>query len=356
MAKSTYSELAKFIGNNDKRLISQALNGLDFVSQVRTIRNASLNGTGLQKMTVAAGARPLDLNVESRSGAHRSFTARKLMVYEGMKIIEIIPEEAMKTWMSDMLEPGAKQIPFAQWVWENEYKKLASEINDNIYLSDYKGEAEAFDAGATYTAGTSFVKFGDDSDIYACVSNTTSGQSPTTHPAKWSLVNATSICTGWGKIIANEIAAGNIAGANLITTGALTSSNAFDKVELMIDGMSVAHRKLGGTIRMSHAAYAKYLKQERTIYTSALTPGMGAEKKTVYGHPNWVIDPCTWMGTSSRLIATQKENLVFGTNLEGDTGKIAKSIETLHGTKSVVKWYAGCEIADLETLYVNDQA
>lgn len=353
---STYDALAKFIGNNDKRLISQVLNGLDFVPQVRVIRNASLNGTGLQKMTAAKGIRPLNLDVETRSGAHRSFTARKILVYTGMKIIKIVAEEAEKTWMSDMLEPGAKQIPFEQWVWENEMKKIAQEINDNIYLSDYKGDATAFDSGATYTGGAAWVTFGDDQDIYKCITTTTAGQSPTTHPAKWELVNQSVISTGWGKIIANEITAGNIAGANLISTGSITSSNCLDKVEAMIDGMTVAHRNLGGTVKMSPVTFAKYLKHERTVYTAALTPAMGAEQKTVYGYPKWKIEECTWMGSSSRLIVTQKENLAFGTNLETDMGKISKTIQTLHGSTSVVKWRQGCEIADLETLYVNDQA
>lgn len=353
MAKSDFSGIALHIGKNDAKLINQALNGMDFLSAVRVIRNASLNGTGLQKMTVAKGIQPLDLDVTERSGSQRTHTGRKLMVYEGMKIIDIIPEEAMATWMSDMLVPGAKEIPFAQWIWEQEFSKIASEINDNIYSSTYKGDSADWASGSTYTGGTDYVKYGSYGDIYKCITTTTAGQSPDTHPAKWSKVNELVISKGWGTIIADEITATNVTAT---TTGALTNANALDKVEVMYNAMTVAHRKLGGEIKMSHANYRNYLVHERTTYGSQATPAMANGVKTVYGDPKWTIVPCSWMGTSGRLIATQKDNLVFGCKMEADAGKVAKTIETLHGYKSVVKWYQGCEIADLETLYVNDQA
>lgn len=355
MSKTLAAGIALFIGQNDKKLINQTLNGLDFINQVRVIRNASLNGTGLQKMTVAKGIRPLNLNVDSREDNQRTFGGRKLLVYPGMKIIDLIPEELYNTWMSDMLVPGAKEMPFAQWVWEQEFNKIKSEINDAIYLSDYNGDAAAWASGSTYASGD-YVKFGTYENIYKANQATSTGQSPTTHPSKWDLVNESVISTGWGKIIADEITGGAIAGSNLISTGSITSSNAMTKVEAIINGMTVAHRNLGGIVRVSPVVYANYLKEEKTVFTAALTQGMGAEKKTVYGFPKWSIEECSWMGSSSRIIATQKDNLVFGCNMESDMSKAGKTIETLHGTKTVVKWIQGCEIADLETLYVNDQA
>jgi len=352
MAKTDFTGVALHIGKNDAKLINQALNGMDFLNDVRVIRNASLNGTGLQKMTVAKGIQPLDLGVSAREGTQRSWTGRKLMVYEGMKIIDIIPEEAMLSFMSDMLVPGAEQIPFAQWIWEQEFKKIAQEINDNIYANTYKGDSAAWDAGTVYVGGTDYVKFGNYGGIYKCVTTTLAAESPTTHPAKWSLVNELVISKGWGTIIAAEI----VAGLAPIATGALSSSNALDKIELMYTGMTVAHRALGGEFKMSHANYRNYLIHERTVYGNTATAATANGVKTVYGDPKWTIKPCTWLGTSGRVIATQKDNLVFGCHMETEAGKVAKTIQTLHGYQSVVKWYQGCEIADLETLYVNDQA
>ncbi len=352
MAKTSYDTIAKFIGNNDKVLIAQVLNKLSFVDQVRVIRNASLNGTGLQKMTVAKGIRPLDLDVETRSGAHRGFTGRKLMVYTGMKIIDIIPEEAEETFMSDMLAPGAKEIPFAQWIWEQEFAKIGQEINDNIYLSDFNGNAAVFNPAIVYNPGD-YINFGAEKDIYRNVTVTTAGQSPLTHSAKWLLVNEAVISTGWGKIISNEITALTL---SPIATGAITNANALAKIELMYNGMTVAHRNMGGEFKVSPATFRNYIENERTVYGNTVAnPNGGAGKKTVYGDAKWEIVPCTWMGTSGRVIATQKNNLVFGTNVEADMSKEAKVIQTLHGYRTAVKWRQGCEIADIETLYVNDQ-
>ena len=355
MSKSLFAGISLFIGQNDKKLINQTLNGLDFVNQVRVMRNASLNGTGLQKMTVAKGIRQLNLNVDGRADNQRTFGGRKLMVYPGMKIIDINPEEAYNTFMSDMMAPGVAKMPFAEWIWQQEFAKIGAEINDSIYLSERK-EPVAFDAGAVYTGGAAWVTYCTYQDVYKCITTTTAGQSPDTHPAKWSLVNEAVISTGWGTIIANEISGGGIAGSNLITTGAITSSNAMDKVEALVKGQTVAHRELGGVVRVSPVVYDNYITQEKATFTAALTQSMGEGKKTVYGYPKWSIEKCTWMGSSSRIIATQKDNLIFGCNMESDMNKAGKTIETLHGTKTAVKWIQGTEIADLETLYVNDQA
>lgn len=355
MAATDYEVITKWAGQNDKQLVSQMLNGLDFLNEVRTMRKASSHGTLLPKMIVNGGARPLNLNVEDAKGTNRTFSGRKLFVYGGMKIITIIPEEARQTFMDEQLDPNATEIPFAKWVWDREMEKIAQEINDNIYLSDYKGDATEWDAGTVYTGGTDYASFNN--VIYKCVTTTTAGQSPTTHPAKWADFDSSVISTGWGTIIADEITGGGIAGANLITTGAISNTNALTKFELMYNGMTASHRKKGGIFRVSSDVFRAYIEHERATYGNAANPDFGDGKKYIYGSgKKWEIKESTMMGTAGRVIATQKDNLVFGTNLESDYNKIGKTIQTLHGTKSVVKWLQGCEVSDLETLYVNDQA
>lgn len=353
MAATDFAAITKYAGQYDKQLIAQALNGMDFISQVRTIRKASSHGVLLPKMTVNGGIRPLNLNVEAPKGANRNFSGRKLYVYGGMKIITINPEEARGSFMDEMLDPKAKEIPFAQWIWEQEMKKISSEINDNIYLSDYNADAAAWDAGDAYAVGD-YVNF--EESIYKAVAITVAGESPTTAAAKWEEVDNVVISKGWGTIIADEIDGGNIAGANLIATGAISNANALDKFELMYKGMSQTHRKLGGTFKVASDVYRAYVEHERSEFGNVATPDFGDGTKFIYGsNKKWAIEECSWMGDSGRVIATQKNNLAFGTNLEGDANTIAKTIETLHGYKSVVKWLQGCEISDLETLYVNDQ-
>lgn len=350
-----FDAIARWAGKNDKRMINQLLNGLDFLNDVRVIRNVDSHGMLLPKMIAEKGIRQLNLNVEEPNGKNRTFGGRKIFVYPAMKIIKVVAEEARKTFMSEMLDPKAKQIPFAQWIWEREFEKIGSEINDSIYLGE-RGEPEAFDSGAAYAVGD-LVTFGDYEDVYKANAITVAGESPTTDPAKWDLVNDAVISTGWGTIIADEITAGTIAGANLVTTGAIDNTNALDSIETMLKDMTVAHRKKGGIFRLAPDTFRAYLEHERDVYPSAANPSFGDGEKFVYGSgKKWVIREASWMGASGRVIATQKDNLAFGTFLESDANKIAKTVETLHGYKSIVKWLQGCEIADLETLYVNDQA
>lgn len=350
--------IAKWAGMYSKKFLAQMLNGLDIMQDLAVDRMVSRQGKLLPKFTAQGGLRPLNTNIESNGGTERLWSGRKLFVYDAMKIFTIIPEDLITSFLSDMTAPGALQIPFAQWVWEKEMAKLASEINDNFYLADYAADAAAFDAGIVYTFSASvpqYVTFGPLEDIYKLLSTTTAGQSPTTHPAKWQKVNSTAITTGIGTIIAKEIAATNLSVVSA-ASGSISNSNAMDKIEAMYNGMTIAHRNAGGVVRVSHDVYRKYITHERSVYGNTARPGDENGKKYVWGSGGkWEIKPCTWMGTSQRIIMTQFENLIVGTNLAGSPG-ITKTVETLHGYKSVAKFLIGSEIADLENLYVNDQA
>lgn len=347
--------IAKYGNKNAAALIGQVLNRLEIFNDMKVNRLASREGTLLPKFKAEAGQRPLNTNIEENGRKERSFGGRKLYVYDAMKLFKIIPEDLRTSYLSDMLAPGALKIPFEQWVWEKEMEMLESEINDNSYLSDYAGDAAEWDAGTAYTYSATvptYKTFGDDESIYKLLSTTTAAQSPTTHPAKWEQVNSGVTCTGIGTIIADEVAATSLPVTN---TGAITASNALDKVELIVDSMTVAHRKKGGVIRVSPLVYAHYLKQEKAVFPTALTQDMGDGKKYVYGqNKKWEIREASWMGISERIIATQFDNLVAGTNLTANPG-LTKTVQTLHGYKSVAKWLIGFEIADLECLYVNER-
>lgn len=353
-ATTDVDAIAKWAGMYSKKMLNQMLNGLDIMKDLKADRLVTRHGKLLPKFEAFGGMRPLDVNVEENGRAERKFSGRKLYVYDMMKLFKIVPEEQglLDSFMSDMIAPGAKQIPFAQWVWQKEMEKLASEINDNFYLQVRKSNTADYNAGTTYGVGD-YIKFTDD-NYYRCIDATTAGQSPVSHAAKWVLVNHLVSFDGFAKIIADEITASNITG---IVTGAISNSNALDKIELMYKDLTIAHRNAGGVVRVSYDVYEKYLTHEKTVYPNVLDQKMGDMVKTIYGSGGkWVIKPATWMGTSQRIIFDVKaENLVVGTNITATPG-VTKTVETLHGYKSVAKWLLGCQISDLEVLYVNDQA
>ena len=64
--------------------------------------------------------------------------------------------------------------------------------------------------------------------------------------------------------------------------------------------------------------------------------------------------PCSWLGTSQRIIATPKENLLAGVDGLGDMDKILTDTEL-----EILKWRwlfaLGFQIRDLDAIRVNDQ-
>ena len=348
--------IAKWAGLYSKQFLNQMLNGLDIMQDLAVDRMVSRHGKLLPKFTAQGGLRPLNTNVEENGGSERAWSGRKLYVYDAMKLFKFVPEDLIESFLSDMVAPGAKEIPFAQWVWQKEMEKLASEINDNCYLADYAGDATQWASGTAYTFSASvpnYKVFGATEDIYKLLATTSAGESPATHPAKWQKVNSLAIATGPGTIIKNEIAASEL---SPITTGAISSSNAMDKFELMYNGMDLAHRNKGGIVRVSSDVMRKYLLHERSVFTNTALAADADGKKYIWGSgKKWEIRECSWMGSSQRIIMTQFDNLIVGTNLATTPG-ITKTVETIHGYKAVAKFLLGFEIADLENLYVNDQA
>lgn len=346
--------IAKWAGKYDRKMISQMLNGLDVFQDLRVDRNVSRHGKLLPKFTAENGLRPLDVNVEENGRKERTIGGRKLFVHDMMKLFKIVPEELIESFLSDMIAPGAKQIPFAQWFWEKEMEKLGSEINDNFYSSEYHADAADYSAAATYTAGD-YIKFTDD-NFYKCVTNTSAGESPTSAAAKWTEVNALVGFDGPAKIIADEITATNLSAT---VTGAITSSNAMDKLELMYKDMTEAHRNKGGVVRMSWDNYRNYVLHERSVFGPTANINTADGRKFIEGSgKKWEIKPHSWMSGAGRVIFDlEGNNLRAGTDLVGTRPpKIGKIVDTVHGYKTSAKMLLGFQIADLECLYVNDQA
>ena len=349
------SALTSYSGSYAKKLILQFLNGLEIAEDIHVIRNLKADHN-LPMFTAANGTRPLNTNVTTRTGNQRTFSDRTISMKGGMKIFNIIPEELRETYMSEMLDPNATEIPFAQWVWEGEFNALKAEVNDNCYLAEYNADAADWASGSTYSSGD-FVNFNE--DIYEANASTSAGESPTTHPAKWDLRNATSITTGLGTIIANEITASAI---TPVTTGSLTSSNAYDKVILVYRGLPQAVKKKGMDLRcyVSEDTFEKYLDQIETDFATGNVEDMPENAG------GWVtvrktggklkIKACSWMGTSSRIIISPKDNIHMGTNALDDFNKIGKMVPTLHGYDAIVKYLLGFQIGDLSAIAVNEQA
>jgi hypothetical protein len=343
-----------YIAKQDKTLINQMLNELDIVKDLPTLKNVR-EPRQLNKMTVDDGVRPLNLDIEKAKGG-RKWTKRVLMPQRAMKIIKMIPEELRETWQSEFLPINAEEVPFAKWVWEQEFAKIAEEINDNFYYSVFHGgEVEDFSAGTVYDPGD-LVYFNE--IIYKMVAGaaTTAGQSPTTHPAKWADVDNQVICDGPDALIKKAIAS---EGLLTVGTGAFTETNAYDYAREMYGNVKETHRNKKMVAYVSIDVAMDIATQQNLKFGS----GKGISGIDIEGHKPFTlrntrleIKPVTWMRASRRIIMTLPGNLIVGMDQLSDANKVGKVVDTLHGYRAIVKFMLGCQFRDLECLYVNDQA
>lgn len=159
---------------------------------------------------------------------------------------------------------------------------------------------------------------------------------------------AAAIATGFLTNIAAEITATNI---TPIATGAVTSSNAVEKVDVMIAALPEWLVQKGGVVLCSRTVFNYYVQRYRSLYNFQFKANADGEYQ-IDNYPSWKLKVASWMGSSNRLIATAKDNLVVGF---GSGMRIAASTSR-NLIEGRILTEVGCEIADLSALKVNDQA
>lgn len=351
---SDISAIKGYIEKYDKLLINQMLNGLDLVKDLQVRRNV-LEPLQLNKMSVDDGARPLNLDIETAKGG-RKWTKRVLTPQRAMKIIKMIPEELRETFMSELLDINATEVPFAAWVWAQEFAKIASEINDNFYYGEFHGNADAFDPAVAY-AQNAVAYFNE--VIYKNISGaaTTAGQSPLTHPAKWRDVDNAVICDGPNKLITYGV---TNEGLLVASTGAYDATNAYEAFKSQWSVVSEEHKNKGMIAYVSYGSHEDLVVNQNKLFGtgqgisgSDIEEGQAFKLKGTAGR--LTVKPVTWMKDSRRIIMTQPGNLILGMNQVTDANKVGKLVHTLHGFRAIVKWVICTQFRDLETLYINDQ-
>ena len=300
------SALAAYGGAYEKKLFSTLFNELDF-TDLTVIPNVK-NDLNLTKLSVASGVRPYS-SVFQPPTDDLDYSGRVLSAKLAKRDIEIEPLKYQSTWMAEMLTPGTdpQSIPFAPYVWEQVIKKVASEVNDSAtYLGVYN------------SAGTT----------------------------------AVAVATGYGTIIANEITGGNLVP---IVTGAITNVNAVSKFELMMKSMPSAYRRAGFNLYVSYDLSDKYQEDYRERYKKYVSMNEDGSFFIDNTSRKVKITPVTWMGTSQRIIATPKENMLVGTDRLSDLQKI-NTHPTLYTLQAGIVFTIGYNFRDLSAMRVNDVA
>lgn len=354
-ARENIVAIQTYAGQYEKAIIGEMLTGMDIAQDIDVIYNLT-SPRILPRLKVNGGIRPNNTNITGPKNTQRTWTERTISPKRGMKIWSIVPDDLEKTWLSEMLMPNALDLPMAAWVWTKEAEKISSEINESVFDSKYRGDAIAYNAATAYAVDT-YMLF-TDNVIYSCVTLTTAGQTPLTHPAKWLDVDAKSICNGPGTVIKDAITASEL--TNVVATGAITSANAWDKINTMFDALEPAHRNKGGVVHVSQDVFNKFIEAKAAEYPNTWTPDMADLPQYIYkSGKKWQFIARTWMNSSQRIIFETrvggKGTLTMGINKLDDTNNI-KTVPNLHGYDAIAKFILCFQFGDPDSLLVNDQA
>ena len=160
---------------------------------------------------------------------------------------------------------------------------------------------------------------------------------------------AADICDGWGTIIAADIISGDL--TNVVATNAISASNAVTEIEKVTNGTTAKMKQKGGIVYVSYTVFQYYRTHYRATYGFSFNPNQ--EGSYMIDGTKFKMVPCAFMGTSGRVVVTYPGNLVFGTDL----GRISMHpTPHLNLLQTRLLMPAGCQIRDLDVLFVNDQA
>jgi hypothetical protein len=197
-------------------------------------------------------------------------------------------------------------LPYEAFFWQQIALKLASEINQqSVY------------AGLRNPAGTT----------------------------------TTDIVNGFGKLFADEIVSGEI--TNVVATGAINNTNAVGKFEQMCKALPPALREMPMQLYVPFGKYDAYCENYRSTYGN-LPYNTKYEKISVDGFSNVDIVPASWMNNVGRVVLTQKENLIMGTDSLSDLNKI-ETVKQIRVLQMAIHFTLCYQFADSEVLYINDQ-
>lgn len=373
LSDADLSAITSFAANNQKELISTLINGLDIAQDVM-VQPGVKNKIPMPKFKVGDGFRPYS-GTEEFKVKNLKYTDRFLEVKVGKRELQIDPEDYMGTYLAWVNSPGSsadkKDIPFAQFMWDQVIKAVQREINDETAYLGFDSSATADFAGGTVYNPGDYVKFATATnnpngikDYYKCVTLTTAGQSPDTHPAKWLYVTARAVAPGIESYILTGISGSEI---SPVATGAITSTAgvALAAFKKLYRSFTTPYKNWGIIISCSYTDFELLIDDLSDKY-KAVKDNIASQGYMVLPDTNnkCIVKPATWLGTSRRLIAgpvmpgdARHMNIFMGTDLLSDMNSLKVITESsLWTLKAGIKARLGWQIQDTSAVRVGDQS
>ncbi len=314
----------------------------------------------MPKLSVKKASRPYD-GVFAPDPNQFEFSDRKLRVDLAQRDLYLTTTEFRTTYLAKWAasygsnSDKEKQIPLPAFFWGEYMKNIASEVVGMVYNGLGVDKFATFASGTSYSVGA-LVKITTTNtgksrlDYFKCITATTAGQSPITHPAKWENVNDLAITEGFEQKFLKAIADEGF--DSIVSTGDITVDDALDQFKAIFRGLSEVQRNKGAVIYTSLSdkdtlvdcidnKYKGFQRNDNVF----LLPGTDGKCKVL------AVD---WLAGKKRKICSLPNNLTVGTNKLSDMNKLFSKVEH-YGIETSLTYLFGTEICDLESVVINDQ-
>ncbi|HWK58725.1 MAG TPA: hypothetical protein VNQ80_15385 [Parapedobacter sp.] len=355
-ASPDISALAAYAGKYAKGLYRRFVTGIQVFNDITPMFNVK-NKVNLHKLTVSGGPMPYS-GIEESNPNDIKLSGQVLEVDDWQRDITIEPKKYRTIYLAEDRGPGEgatnTRIPYAQFTLETVADENASAINNQtVWNGVGRAAFSAFNPASTYDVGD-LVRFntGKKDHYFRALDETTAGQSPATHPAKWLNVDVLAICEGLGTKIRTLRTADAL--GKVVTTGSL-ATDAYSKFKAVYRGVPEvvrANRKCFMYSSLSsfeallddfEGDISKYTDKDLKLVTLPTSNG------------NCILKPVTWMSGSQQLVCTPKENLIAATDLLGDYEKW-RPIEKMYTIDFGLTGVLGFGVQDPEVISTNDMS
>lgn len=344
------SAISSYAGKYANKLHRRLMTGLDIVKDITPVFNVK-HALTMANLVIKNGPKPYTGKFEANDD-DISYNDRTLTVEKFQRDIEVEPSKYRTTYLSQDRSAGEgannMSIPYAQFTMEAIIDENASALNNQTAFNGIgKAGFEDFDSGEAYAVGT-FLKHNN--KYYKVVTATSAGETPVTHPAKFTDASALAIAVGLGTHLKNGRSSGDI--ANISTTGAITSSDAYGQFEKVWRKWDETYRQRGGIIycsQNSHDALLDDIESKVSKHT-VLDLGITYLPKT---NKKCEVRPVSWMSGSNMLVCTTKENLMYGTDLASDLNVI-RVIPKMYTLELGITGVIGFQYQDGGIISIND--
>lgn len=355
--------IAGYAGEHKGDLLRRMVLGLEVAKHVTILPNVK-DRTPLISLGVTKGLRPYSLTPIFESEIN--YKKRDLVTGLGKKEFLIDPQQYRNTYLSKYMSKGAKsdRPPFEQFANEAIIDEFGSEINESVpfFGLDKSRFSELVPANVNTAGSLVYVDTtATQRDYYIVVTTTTSGDTPANAAAKFEKINGRAVADGLQIHITEAIAATTL---TPVTTGAINNTVAtttgVEVCKKVYRALDPGYRKETVMAYMSFDSFDKVNDaiEEKLKYTVTDPSTDQVMENAVYvpgTNRKLIAVGCGWMGSSARIIATPKSNVIFGCDLLADANTINTN-KQLWGTEMGLLFNPGINFALIDAVRVNDQA